>query len=79
MGGAEFVDDVGLVALGHEALVVDEEHDGRHRDDAVFFFYGGGGVVELEAFAELVVDGRRGGFEGTLEDAVEQAGAGDVL
>ena len=79
MGCAVSIYDVGLVALGHEALVVDEKHDGRHWDDAVFFLHGGSGVVELEALAELVVDRWRRGFESTLQDAVELAGAGDVL
>ena len=65
--------------MAHQALVVDEQHDGGHRDDAVFFVGGGGGVVELEAFLELAVDGRRGVLEGGLQDAVELAGAGDVL
>lgn len=71
MGGAVTVHQIGLVTGGHEPFVVDEEHDGWHRDDAVFFEGGGGCVVEFEAFAEFFIDGRGVGFEGRMEDAVE--------
>lgn len=78
MGFAELVGQVGLVGVFHECLVVDEEHDGGNGNDRVFLVESSGGVEELHAFCFVV--SRRGVLEhGRLEDAVELAGAGNVL
>ena len=78
MGFAELVGQVGLVRIRHKVLVVDEEHNGRHGDDRVFLVESGGGVIKLEPL-RLAVGRRRVFRHRRLNDAVELAGAGDVL
>ena len=77
-----FLNNVGQVireGFHHELLVVYEKHVFRDRDTLVAIVDGGGGVEELEALTVAFVLGWRVLDKGVLEEAIELAGANDLL